>query len=163
MDEFRVRIDKHEVLFAAAHFITYGDSTAEPLHGHNYRVGLTVTGPLDEHSLVVDFVLLKRELGAIAQQLDHRVLLARRNRMLRVDPEDEGEVVVRCGGDRYVFPRRDVVLLDIENTTAELLARWIADELASRLGSVASALSELAVEVEESYGQSAICRRTPGD
>lgn len=162
MDRFRVSIDKHEVLFAAAHFITYGDGTAEPLHGHNYRVGLSVTGPLDEHSLVIDFVLLKRELGAITEQLDHRVLLARRNPTLRVDPEDDEEVVVRCGDDRYVFPRRDVVLLDIENTTAELLARWIADGLLSRLGSAAASVSELEVEVEESYGQSAICRRTPG-
>lgn len=161
MDRFRVRIDKHEVLFAAAHFITYGDGRAEPLHGHNYRTGVSVAGPLDEHSLVMDFVRLKHELSEIGKQLDHRTLIARRNPVLRVEEVEDREVIIHSGENRYVFPRRDVALLDIENTTAEMLASWIADRLQERLGDACALLTELEVEVEESYGQSAICRRAP--
>ena len=40
MDEFKIAVSKENLLFAAGHFITYGDGACEMLHGHNYRVGL---------------------------------------------------------------------------------------------------------------------------
>ena len=56
----------------------------------------------------------------------------------------------------WVFPRGDCILLPIENTTAELLARYIAERLLAilreRHGFVPRALH---VEVEENIGQSA--------
>ena len=160
MDQFRISVSKDGNLFAAAHFITYGGAWAEPLHGHNYRVGAELAGPLDEHHLVFDFVRLKRELKSVAARLDHRVLLAARNPDLPLERTDGGEVVVRSGSSRYVFPERDVVVLDVPNTTAEMIAGWIADRLLERLGEAASPLTRLEVEVEETTGQSAIVRRS---
>ena len=55
MSEYRVVVGKEVLVFAAAHFITFGDGGCESLHGHNYRVGVTLTGDLDRHSLVYDF------------------------------------------------------------------------------------------------------------
>lgn len=162
MDQFRVSVSKDGNLFAAAHFITYGDNGAEPLHGHNYRIGATVSGPLDRHSLVFDFVRLKRELEAVAAELDHRVLLAANNPALPVERQDGPsgpEVVVRGRGGRYVFPPDDVVVLDVANTTAELIAAWIADRILERLGDEARDLTGIEVELEETTGQSAIVRR----
>jgi 6-pyruvoyltetrahydropterin/6-carboxytetrahydropterin synthase len=53
--------------------------------------------------------------------------------------------------------------LPIENTTAELLAQWFADELQRRLPAADLArLTELQVEVEENFGQWAICQRRLG-
>jgi 6-pyruvoyltetrahydropterin/6-carboxytetrahydropterin synthase len=159
MDQFRIAVSKDGNLFAAAHFITYGeDAEAEPLHGHNYRVGAVLNGPLDAHHLVFDFVRLKRELEAIAARLDHRVLLAADNPHLRVEREDEA-VTVRRGPDRYVFPARDVVVLDVPNTTAEMIAAWIADRLVERLGEDAASLTTVEIEVEETTGQTAVIRR----
>lgn len=159
MDQFRISVSKDGNLFAAAHFITYGGAQAEPLHGHNYRIGAELSGPLDAHDLVFDFVRLKRELEAVAARLDHRVLLAARNPDLPLERGDTGEVVVRSGEHRYVFPERDVVVLDISNTTAEMIAGWIADRLLERLGDDAAALTRLEIELEETTGQSAIVRR----
>lgn len=158
MDQFRIAISKEQIIFAAAHFITYGDGTAESLHGHNYRAGVRVAGPLDPHHLVFDFVRLKRELEAVAQELDHRTLLASANPLLPLEGSD-GEIVVRAKQRRYVFPAADVVVLDIPNTTAEMLAAWVADRLLERLGPDAEGLTEIEVEVEESDGQSAFCLR----
>jgi 6-pyruvoyltetrahydropterin/6-carboxytetrahydropterin synthase len=57
-----------------------------------------------------------------------------------------------------VFPRGDCVLLPIENTTAELLARWIAERLKAEIQRQHSFTPQvLRVEVEENIGQSATC------
>lgn len=158
MDQFRVRVSKDGHPFAAAHFITYGDGGSEPLHGHNYRVGAEVAGPLDEHHLVFDFVRLRKELAAVVAPLDHRVLLAAGNPALSLE-RGVDEVVVRSRSGRYVFPEGDVVVLDVPNTTAELIAGWIADRLLERLGGAAGPLTRLEIELEEADGQSAIVRR----
>jgi len=159
MDQFRIAVSKDGNQFAAAHFITYEDGQSEPLHGHNYRIGATLSGSLDDYHLVFDFVRLKREIEVVAGELDHRVLLAARNPALPVERSTEGEIVVRSGSDRYVFPARDVVVLDVPNTTAEMIAAWIADRLLVRLADDAHHLTRIEVEVEEAAGQSAIVRR----
>lgn len=159
MDQHRVSVSKDGNLFAAAHFITYGGGQAEPLHGHNYRIGVELEGPLDEHHLVFDFVRLKREVEAVAARLDHRVLLAERNPDLPLQRSADGEVVVRSGTRRYVFPERDVVILAVPNTTAEMVAGWIADRLLEAFGRDAKGLTTLEVELEETTGQSAFVRR----
>ena len=45
------------------------------LHGHSYKVDVHVTGETDPHSgWVIDFGELKRIVGEILDQLDHRCL-----------------------------------------------------------------------------------------
>jgi 6-pyruvoyltetrahydropterin/6-carboxytetrahydropterin synthase len=57
---YRVSVTKDYLVFAAAHFITFAGHRCEPLHGHNYRVGVSLEGALDEESwYVVDFSVLK--------------------------------------------------------------------------------------------------------
>ena len=82
------------------------------------------------------------------------------NPLLEVE-EDERRVRVRHGGNDYLFPRDDVVLLPIKNTTAELIAEYLAGRLVEEIGPKSRAhLVDLAVEVEESPGQSATFRRS---
>lgn len=159
MDEFKVTIDKQQVSFAAAHFIAYGSGKCENLHGHNYRLGAVFAGQLDQYHLLVDFVRLKRAMEEIAEALDHRMLLATRSEALPVSSSAAGEVEVRLADRRYVFPESDVVLLDVPNTTAEMLAEWVANRLLSELGEDSRGLTWMEIEVEESPGQSASYRR----
>jgi 6-pyruvoyltetrahydropterin/6-carboxytetrahydropterin synthase len=159
MDEFKVTIDKQQVSFAAAHFIAYGSGKCENLHGHNYRLGAVFAGHLDQYHLLVDFVRLKHAMEEIAEELDHRMLLATQSEALPVSRSAAGEVEVRLADRRYVFPENDVVLLEVPNTTAEKLAEWIANRLLSELAEDASGLTWMEIEVEESPGQSASCRR----
>ena len=158
MSRYRVRVEKDHTVFCAGHFITYDGHQCEPLHGHNYRAAAGLEGPLDENSYVFDFTRLKRALKDIVDRLDHRMLLPTRSQHIQV--EEEGRQVVATYKDkRYVFPRADVVLLPVANTTAELIARWIAGELKSVLGPAElQRLDAVEVEVEESFGQRALYR-----
>lgn len=151
---FKVSVDKDYLVFAAAHFITY-DGVCETLHGHNYRARVQIEGELDENQLVVDFGVLKSIMRRLVDELDHKMLLPLENPRIVLHEED-AEIHVGYGKRRYVFPRDDVVLLPVANTTAELLARHLAQRLKDELGVTASTnLSALMVEVEESFGQSA--------
>ena len=45
------------------------------LHGHNYRVDIHVTGPVDKRAgWVLDFGLIKKAVEPILAELDHRCL-----------------------------------------------------------------------------------------
>jgi 6-pyruvoyltetrahydropterin/6-carboxytetrahydropterin synthase len=159
MNDYRVTVSKDYLVFASGHFITYGEGKCEALHGHNYRAGVTVWGDLDEHALVYDFVTLKREMVSILEPLDHRMLLPTANPNLSITNVD-GEIEVRSGSRRYLFPEQDVTVLPIPNTTAEMIATWIVDRLLERLAERgADGVRQIEVEVEESFGQSAFCRR----
>ena len=58
--------------FAAAHQLRGYEGSCEKLHGHNWRVQLTVrAGRLNQIGLAIDFKLLKKRLGIYLAQLDH--------------------------------------------------------------------------------------------
>jgi 6-pyruvoyltetrahydropterin/6-carboxytetrahydropterin synthase len=136
------------------------------LHGHNYHVYAEVHGPLDENRYVVDFIALRDALQKIVDSLDHHVLLPTGHPTIRVEEQvggEGGEVVAAHGGRRWVFPREDCVLLPVANTTAELLARYIALDLLKALGeAVTATLTAVVVGVDECDGQWGVYRWVPG-
>ena len=61
--------------FAASHFLTKYHGKCERLHGHNYVLEVSVTGPLSENGMVLDFVLLKQLVkDVVLDQVDHQHL-----------------------------------------------------------------------------------------
>lgn len=157
---YRVTVAKSYLSFSSAHFITFPGHKCESLHGHNYRVGVTVEGPLDREALfVIDFAILKQVLKPMVDAIDHRVLLPTRNPKVEVAESGEFIEVTYFGRPRFRFPVADCALLPVENTTAELLARYFADAVRARLGADGfTDLTLIEVEVEESEGQSASYR-----
>ncbi len=163
MERYTVRVTKDYLVFCAAHFITYENNKCERVHGHNYRATAEITAPLDENFLVIDFIALKAILRKITDELDHRVLLPRENPVLRVTEEGDSVVVSYEDAKRWVFPAEDCVILPIANTTAELIATWIAKRIREELDQAgAASVDRLVVEVEESAGQSARYELVPG-
>ena len=133
-ERFKVRVTKDHLVFCSGHFISYEGDKCERLHGHNYRAAVEVEGDLDENHYVFDFIALK-----------HRTRGHHRRTRPPHDAGDAQPADPRRGGagqqfsvryrDReWVFPRDDCVLLPIENTTAELLARYIGHRLLEDLG-----------------------------
>jgi 6-pyruvoyltetrahydropterin/6-carboxytetrahydropterin synthase len=156
-ESYHVRLAKERFVFSAAHFITYGGDVCEPLHGHNYHVACEVHGPLDENEYVVDFIAVRDALQKICDALDHRMLLPLSHPTIKV-VEAAGEVTVTHGQERWIFPREDCVLLPVANTTAELLARYIALQLSEAVAAAAGTKpTKLVVEVDECDGQWGIC------
>jgi 6-pyruvoyltetrahydropterin/6-carboxytetrahydropterin synthase len=160
--EFRVSVTKDHLVFASAHFITFAGHRCEGLHGHNYRVRVTIEGALNQESwFVFDFVELKRIMKRLCDEIDHLVLLPLKSD--RVGVVEQGDVVSVSvdGKPRYVFPRKDCALLPIPNTTVEMLAQLLTERLHSELqGMGTPGLTAIEMEVEENFGQSAFYRVT---
>jgi len=64
-----------EQTFAAGHALRNYKGKCENVHGHNYRVQVTVAGErLCANGLLVDFVELKRVMRDVTEYLDHRFI-----------------------------------------------------------------------------------------
>lgn len=156
MGTFRVSVSKDYLVFSSAHFITFRGHTCESLHGHNYRVGVTVEGPIDDECLfVVDFAILKRAVRTYVDAIDHRVLLPTRNPKLAYRETDGMTFVEYFGVQSYQFPTKDCAMMPIANTTAEMIAEWLAINVRDDLRREGATITFLEIEVEESFGQSA--------
>lgn len=59
------------------------------------------------------------------------------------------------GEQTYQFPTKDCAMLPIANTTAEMIAEWVAINVRDDLAKEGAKLTFLEIEVEESFGQSA--------
>jgi 6-pyruvoyltetrahydropterin/6-carboxytetrahydropterin synthase len=64
-----------EETFSSGHALRGYKGKCENVHGHNYRVQVTLEGPqLDNIGLLVDFTELKQILRGIIKRLDHQFI-----------------------------------------------------------------------------------------
>jgi 6-pyruvoyltetrahydropterin/6-carboxytetrahydropterin synthase len=112
--------------FSAAHRIE-GHPKCGRLHGHNYRVDITVAHPvspramqaehqLDASGFIIDFGELKKIVNVTLDNLDHRYMVSEAN--------------LRKNDIFYAATQRtdhedDIVKLPLWQTSAELLATYI--------------------------------------
>lgn len=109
-----------EVSFSAAHRIKGHPGPCAQLHGHNYRVLVTVAGDdVNEQGMVIDFATLKQICGEVVDPLDHSLL-------------------------------NEAPAFRHANPTAELLARHIHTEVAKKLSAAAGGVRLAGVTVYES-------------
>ena len=162
--DFSVSVTKDYLVFASAHFITFAGHRCEGLHGHNYRVRVTIDGALDDESwFVFDFVILKKIMRGLCDEIDHKVLLPLENPKIQIVEEGDSVNVAYEGKPRYVFPRKDCSLLPVPNTTVEMLAELLVTRLRAELEKMgARGLTAIEMEVEENFGQSAVYRERLG-
>lgn len=154
-EHWSIEVDKEYLKFSAAHFLIFPDGSAERLHGHNYRVYVTLRGALSEHGLVMDFQMAKPAIRELLEELDEQWLLPGEHPELQIQPREDGVMEVRYRDRYYAAPQGDVMILPINNTSAENLATWIGGELLRRLQMrfPEVELDELQVAVEETPGQ----------
>jgi len=158
--EFRVSVTKDYLVFASAHFITFAGHRCEGLHGHNYRARVTVEGEIDEESwFVFDFVVIKRIMRGLCDEIDHKVLLPLQNPKIQIGEDGESVTVAYEGTPRYVFPKKDCALLPITNTTVEMLAELLAGRFRAEVETLGTrGLTVIEMEIEENFGQTAVYR-----
>ena len=69
---FEIEIER---CFSAAHQLRGYNGDCSNLHGHNYRVTVTVrSNELDRIGIALDFRKLKQELDSLLEEYDHRNL-----------------------------------------------------------------------------------------
>ncbi|HXO04598.1 MAG TPA: 6-carboxytetrahydropterin synthase QueD [Candidatus Sulfotelmatobacter sp.] len=97
---YEVSVDE---TFAAAHNLRGYKGKCEDLHGHNYKVRVTLAGKeVDSVGLLYDFVHLKQVIQSVIRSLDHKYL-------------------------------NELSPFDVLNPSAENIAKYIYDETAKQL------------------------------
>ena len=134
----------------------FPDGSKERLHGHNYTVALALSVDRIELAAMIPFAPVKAAIAELCQTFREHVLLATENPFFALI-RDDSELEFTLCGDRYVLPRRDALLLPIDNISVESLAAHVAVVLRDRLAGLDVHARALEVTVEESPGQGASC------
>ena len=155
MERWSIHLQKETFKFSAAHFLIFPDGTAERLHGHNYRVYVTIDAALDRFGLVLDFKTVKPVIRAMVDELDEHWLLPGEHPVLSAARREDGVVEVRYLERYYAAPEEDVIILPMNNVSAENLATWLGRELRRRLETRFEHLliRQMTLAVEETSGQ----------
>lgn len=161
---YRIEIERELFKFSCAHMTVFPDGTKERLHGHNYYMGITVELADIAFDKMIPFGPIKAAAAALCAEWKEHTLLAAHNPHLQVLRDGDGELEFRLCGERYVLPRRDVLVLPVDNMTVEALAAHAADVLLDRLAPVLhrEVVEAIEILVTESPGQGAVCRRSLG-
>jgi 6-pyruvoyltetrahydropterin/6-carboxytetrahydropterin synthase len=109
--------------FAAAHNLIHYQGDCENLHGHNWKVDVTVTAQeLDESGLGIDFKKLKAHTNEILKTLDHKYL-NEISPFTSISPSSENI-------SRYLFGKLSDSLND-QNVRVESVTVWESDAAAA--------------------------------
>ena len=130
------------VKFDAAHVLTNHNGLCKNLHGHTYRVEISVSQDGGDGSdMVIDFKDLKRiATGVICERFDHAFIY---------NTESEGEREIAAVVERYGMRTAAIPF----RSTAENLAKLFFGELKSRIPGL------YAVKVWETADSCAECRQ----
>jgi 6-pyruvoyltetrahydropterin/6-carboxytetrahydropterin synthase len=160
MDTWAIRLEKEYFKFSCAHFLIFPDGSKERLHGHNYRVRVEIVGDLTDRGLVIDFIEAKPVVRELCDELDEHWIVPGEHPELKLERRDDGHTEVVYRESRYLAPSDEVIVLPINNTSAENLATWFGRELLSRLEERfgITQVRQLHVAVSETDGQSGIYR-----
>lgn len=102
--------------FAAAHNLINYQGDCENLHGHNWRVEVTVAAKeLDKAGLGIDFKILKKQTNLLLDELDHKYLNDL-EAFKEASPSSENI-------SRHLFERLSITLNN-ENVTVEQVNVW---------------------------------------
>ena len=140
------------IRFSACHFIP-GHEKCSRLHGHSYIVRARLEGDVADNGMVMDFVDIKKALKAAADEMDHKTLLPRSTDSVKVTPSGKEVEVLTCG-KRYVFPKEDILILDVNITTAEEMSMLMAKKLLSEV-KIPKNVKKISIGLDEERGQTA--------
>ena len=113
---YEVSVDE---TFAAAHNLRGYKGKCEDLHGHNYKVRVTLAGKeVDSVGLLYDFVHLKQVIQGVIRSLDHKYL-------------------------------NELSPFDVVNPSAENIAKYIYDQTAKQLHEVPNGAGVSSITVWE--------------
>ena len=69
-----------EVTFDSAHMLSNYSGKCQNLHGHTYKLQVTVEGPIavegDEEYMVTDFNNLKHVIDSVTERFDHAIIFS---------------------------------------------------------------------------------------
>lgn len=150
-----LHLAKENFKFSSAHFLIFDETSAEMLHGHNYKVRVDLECPLNfEKGYAVDFSILKKYIKAQVDLWDEHILLpAKHPDMKYTLSEDKKNYNIHFRDRFYSFPVNETIWLPITNTSVEQLSLLLAQNFYNEFKKYN--IIQLQVFVEETSGQSA--------
>lgn len=154
---FSIRVYKQYFNFASSHFMLFKDGTREPLHGHNYRVQVKGNAIDLNDDMVFDFLNIKPIIRQVCDSLDHKLLIPANNPHLEIEYGEKNISLNTRDESFFSIPKTDVLILPIENTSAERIAAYMAYQIRDLVfEKFQFEFKELEIEVEETPGQAAV-------
>lgn len=149
-----IELRKEDMKFSAAHFTIFSATERERLHGHDYRVGASITALVDDNGLSFPYQIFKQYLRTLCDELDEYTLIAARSPHLKI--EDHGAFHdVHFAGQVIPLLKSDTLLLPIRNVTVEELSRYLLGKLVAMNALATGArIRSLTLSVYSGPGQS---------
>jgi 6-pyruvoyltetrahydropterin/6-carboxytetrahydropterin synthase len=118
--------------FSVSHRVSFAPYGLDRFHGHTYEVIVSVSGLRSKYGFIFPFEELSKIVQKICAKLNNKTILAAGGRNV---VKDEGSRIYYITSDnkQYLLPKDDVVILNVEEVTAENLAEWIADQIIEEL------------------------------
>ncbi len=105
-----------EASFDAAHFLTNYEGKCKNIHGHRWRVIVSITGNLN-NGMVCDFNLIKKALKELCDYFDHSFIVEKNS----------------LKKELYDLLKEDFLIRDVDfRTTAENFSKYFYDELSKK-------------------------------
>jgi len=156
-ETFAIKVYKQYFNFASSHFMMFKDGSREPIHGHNYKVRFYGEARDLNDDMVFDFLNIKPIIRDVCNALDHKLIIPKENSHLKIDEHQNNWHITTSRSDFFSFPKSDVLLLPIENSSVERLAKYIASEIKKEvLKKYQFEFLNVEIEVEETEGQCAV-------
>ncbi|MCX7879298.1 MAG: 6-carboxytetrahydropterin synthase [Ignavibacteria bacterium] len=112
----KLRIAK-EFTWQMSHRLPFHKGLCSNIHGHTYRIRVSLVGVPDDFGMLIDFYELERIVKPLIEQLEHSFV---------VDKNDEVMIdFLKKNNFRFVIVP--------ETTTSENLAIWISNQIAEKL------------------------------
>ncbi len=139
-----------KITFSATHVIPM-HSKCGRLHGHDYAINAVIEGDIGPDGVIMDFISVKEFLRGVASELDHRVLIPKRDPKVTLSND---YVLYKVADKELRLPASDCVLLDIEVTSAETLAGFVLKRMLEKV-TFPKNVSRIEIGVDEGRGQGA--------
>ncbi len=105
-----------ESSFDAAHFLTNYEGKCKNIHGHRWRVIVSITGKLN-NGMVCDFNLIKNDLKELCDYFDHSFIVEKNS----------------LKKELYDMLKDEFLIRDVDfRTTAENFSKYFYDELSKK-------------------------------
>jgi 6-pyruvoyltetrahydropterin/6-carboxytetrahydropterin synthase len=139
-----------KITFSASHIIP-GHEKCGRLHGHDYAINAKIEGEIGSNGVIMDFISVKEFLRGVAAELDHRVMIPRKDPRVEVS---KNQVRYRLKDKEFLFPLGDCIMLDIEVASAETLANFVLQRMLEKVRFPKN-VTRIEIGVDEGRGQGA--------
>ena len=117
-----------------------------------------ISGEISDKGLLIDFIQVKPIIRELCDYLDEHMILPGEHPDLQIEDGDDGHTSFTYKDCRYMAPTEEIIVLPVNNSSAENFSWWFAhqlrDRLVERFGKIR--VKKLRVEVSETSGQAGV-------